>query len=365
MNWNLNQMRTKSRHSLSGGGPKLASVEHNRRSWLGLGKARVFAWTVTLVSLVVLAFSVHWTDQKKMAGAPPAPGVISLIQNAKTAWLALAIGVAFCSACCLVTRWFLLLAAGPSRLSLRWCARVWAESQVLCLLPTGQIGGDAYRISRAWHHSSAAWPLLAGGIERITGLLALVVVAGVGLAIQAGYSSGAAFGMAATGLCAFFGIGAAISACLNSGPATKVGENEHVKALLSQVGLLLNRPVTLISTILLSLAVQSLAPLSFIAADRAMGFSTDAQCYLIAVPAVTLLQFLPIHIAGIGVLEGGLWAVLHRISGRSITEVLAICALVRAVGLVFFVILVVALIVSRMGSVPRRNTLQVELATAV
>jgi hypothetical protein len=257
--------------------------------------------------------------------------------------------------------------------SLAWCAVIWARSQVINLLPLSQAGGDLYRIERASRYTGGV--ASAVGIiatERITGLMAMVGVAVAGLAgsrmlsiqpadlVLVGGSAvllgaiairivrlrspglATAAGLAAEGLVPAETKKASQS--LRSPTRRRPGNlfrawQDHLCIMAGPLRHSARHPRRFLVVLSLSIAAQVLAPLSYVTVDRALGFNTPVWCYLVAVPAVTLATFLPIHIAGIGILEGGLWLFLSRWSARSSADVVAISAAIRLTGLLWLAIL--------------------------
>jgi hypothetical protein len=81
--------------------------------------------------------------------------------------------------------------------------------------------------------------------------------------------------------------------------------------------------------------VHACSAILYVIADRALGLNTRTWCYLVGVPLINIARFLPIHVAGIGLVEAGLWVLLSPWAGRTAEEVTAISVLVRMMGLLW------------------------------
>jgi len=273
------------------------------------------------------------------------PGVQAVLSRAKPSWLVAYVGCMTLSVALLIGRWRWLMSGACDRLSMRWCAIVWGRSQVINLLPLSQLGGDLYRIQRSAHPLGSA--ATATGIiatERIVGLVALLTVALTGLAWAEGKTALVAPILAA--------IAAIIVIALRRLPSTYSPEHEPsepssllhscrrwLQAALVPLTRLVRRPKQCLGTLFMSIAIHLAASLSFVVVDRALGLNTPVWCYMVAVPALVLATFLPIHIAGVGILEGGLWLLLHQWTSATAADVIAICAGVRILGLLWLAVL--------------------------
>jgi len=226
-----------------------------------------------------------------------------------------------------------------------WCAVTWARSQVINLLPLSQIGGDLYRIERSTrqlHDSAKATGIVAA--ERTVGLVALALVAAVGLTCSGLLPVPPAIGIGVL-LCV------GLAGCLTVRFVTprfaswaKMNDASPrwiawLRRTISPLIQLASRPKRLLVTLCVSVGVQLLAPLSFAVVDRALGMHTPVWCYLVAVPTIAIATFLPIHIAGIGILEGGLYLFLHRWADLGAADVLALSAAARLLNVMWLGVL--------------------------
>jgi hypothetical protein len=311
------------------------------------------------------------------------PGVKTLLAHARVPWLLTSLGCAAAIGMLLVIRWRYLLLQSGGDFSIPWCAAIWARGQVINLLPLSQIGGDLYRIERTRHGlggTAASVGIIA--TERVCGLIALVGVAMAGLACSGMLSLGP-FIVAMVSVVVTAGVLLAVKCARprqesESGvppihPQLEIVRNgectgptacrshaklspwwHHLQRMIAPLVGLLSTPKRLLTVLSLSIAVQLLAPLSFATVDRALGFDTPVWCYLVAIPAITLAIFLPVHVAGIGIVEGGLWLFLSRWSERTVADVVAISAATRLAGLIWTSLLASAFLMRADRTLRRR-----------
>lgn len=269
-------------------------------------------------------------------------GVFSLLANARGQWLCLYPACAGGLAVLLIARWGWLLVGITEPPTRRWRTVIWARSQVIAALPLSQVGGDLYRIERMTRYLQS--PTIAVGVvgtERIMGLVGLLAAAVVGGALYTARSPGCETGVLITIAVLTVTVGGVVVMFSRRprrsfGPA--VARSKWLALLvtaLMPLRELIHQPRRLLAVLALSAGAHFLNALSFAVVDSALGFDTPAWCYLVAVPALVLAQYLPIHIAGIGLLEGGLWLFLSAWAGRTGAEVLAVCAAARLLSLLW------------------------------
>lgn len=346
---------------------------------------RVVTWSLAGASIAVILFAIEWRDIGELTDGTRfevidkldesyrivtsgdgrdasivvtsaqinilRPGLISLFASMNHLWIIAYFACASVSAFLLLMRWCLLLRVSRRRPTPLWCGQVWARSQVISVLPTSQVGGDIYRVER-----SARWTGSLGVaaavvlVERILGLIALFAVGGIGVTI------GLPIGAWSIAICVFAGsalLGVLASSCQGSRRRfighmdDMTGETTHgpgrfVRSLYSQLRGFSEARGLLIGGLGLSILAQGITPLGFFAIDRALGLETPLWCYLIAVPLVTIVQFLPVHVAGIGVVEGGLWLTVGRWASLSVSEIVALSAAHRLLWLFWLGVLAIA-----------------------
>jgi len=278
------------------------------------------------------------------------PGVRAVLSHAEPPWLVAYFGCMVLLAALLIGRWRWLMSGAcdtPSvnTPSMRWCAVIWARSQVINFLPLSQIGGDLYRIQHSSHHlkgAATATGIIA--IERITGFVALLTVALTGLAWAEGTVALVTPILVVIAVIVVINLKRLPAAYSNELEPSDCSSPLHscrrwLRTALAPVTRLVRRPKQCLGILSVSIAIHLVTSLSFVTVDRALALETPAWCYLVAVPAVVLATFLPIHIAGIGILEGGLWLLLHHWTVRSPAEVISLCATARCLSLAWLALL--------------------------
>jgi hypothetical protein len=323
-------------------------------------------------SLTVQSLEQPDTGPRTLALSPRQtiePGVRTLLADVESGWLVLYLLCVVASSSVLITRWQYLLQHDPSTSKAstapphsaptwRWCAVIWARSQVINLLPLGHIGGDLYRIERSRRRlrdSAEATGII--GAERAVGVVALVLVAGTGLSCSGLLPIAPAVGIGILLCVGFSGCMALrlVTPYLASWTRTHEASPRWITWLRGTLAPLVHltaHPKRLLITLGLSVSVQLLAPLTFAVVDRALGLHTPVWCYLVAIPMITVAVFLPIHIAGIGILEGGLYLTLHQWADLGAADVLALSAVARFVNLTWLGVLATAFLMSPHKRVP-------------
>ena len=272
------------------------------------------------------------------------PGVWTILRKVRPVPVLGYFVCAVWTAAALSVRWRIILVDDREAPAIAWCSTIWLRSQVISALPVSQVGADVYRASKLLCNGrSVSDSIGVVAIERVFGLIALLGVAVTALGVSRLLPWNLAIGGTIAGLCVTLGLvwGARQIA------AIQLLRHRFCRSRIWQVGLdslaMLRRALgdsrnrTVI--LALSIAVHALSPLSFVFVDRALGFGTPAWCYFVAVPGVSLAQYLPIHIGGIGILEGGLWVVLGNWADRTPADIVALSAVIRVLGLVWLSLL--------------------------
>ncbi len=273
------------------------------------------------------------------------PGVFSLLRNAR-------IGSLGAYAACIVVisvmhiqRWFILLSHWTTELSPKWCAAIWARACALTVLPFGQLGGDAYRATAAGYSSAGMSAAISTVIvERLAGLIGLlfVLVLGLGLSRVAAdsNSTGVWLGLGLMGLVISLPWWwklrpvRATEACSRTTSRTRLGVVlDFVKTYWT---------ARFFTVMILSFLIQLLHAVSFACVDNSLNIFTPTWCYLVLIPMLTLIEFLPIHVAGLGVREACMLVILVPISGATEAEVIAVSAAARLLGLLWVAIMSLA-----------------------
>lgn len=307
-------------------------------------------WGITFLVLGWAAQSLHWNDLIISAPASiekpnqtlnitpeVSLGLRSILLRANPLW---ALAALLCGTTCtavLILRWRILWAHLPSLAPWHAFTSAWIKGQTIAILPTSEIGSDLYRI---WWGSSwlGSTPPLLGLllIERVIGLIALLVIAGAGvlfanlvLGRHILLFPGREWSFMLLFVVFLIAIGYAVFKleCFKSLIRIQLIQNSWT---LSGSPFSFLRALTIV---LLSIAAHLLAIGVFVLADWSLGLHTPIWCYLVAIPLISLAKFVPCHIAGIGLVEGGLWIMLHPWAGRTTAETTAVSIIVRLVGL--------------------------------
>lgn len=339
---------------------------------LGLLKA-----VITLLAVCIIVQHLHWNDHctthviahQELIAFPGlscddptlekpcsiSPGLRSVFGATRWEWLPVYGVAAALLSMALVHRWFTLLVVIEPRVRWTCCLIAWCRSQVLGVLPFGQIGGDVYRVmtARAWK----ADPIYAAAIivlERMIGFGCLICIAGVGLILNeqlfanrdlnALIGLGGAFSLLILG--GFWGLWKTVVSIQGSHASRFPRWAKQLASLrLASAKLGLN-PSRVGIVILLSGCAHVGAAICFVIADRAAGLATPVSCYLVIVPCIMLAQVLPIHVAGIGILEGGLAVSLGLLADLSVAQAIGVAAMVRMLGLIWTAVLATSYLIA-------------------
>ena len=346
--------------------------------------SRAWLWPVkilvTAIALVVICRSIPWRDRvtlldghtailvedcgktcwikrdhsgsnvRRVPGQQIAsiePGVATLLGRVRPGWLLAHIACIGTSAVLLIARWRFMMSDLSHAPSTLWCGVIWARSQVINLLPLSQVGGDLYRIERTFRTLGGTTTAIGIVVtERIVGFAALLAVAGTA-AVYCSIThinlvpnlplSASVFVICSLLLICAVGPLRHYHGKVLSGPIIAI--TRRLRPLAIPLRRLAHSPRRLVIVSVASLAIHVLAPLSFITVDRALAINAPLWCYLVAVPVIGIAQYLPIHIAGIGILEGGLWLFLSRWAGTTPADVMALSAVIRILGLLWVAML--------------------------
>ena len=182
------------------------------------------------------------------------------------------------------------------------------------LSPLGMIGGDIVRAGVAINGSAQPSTIMVTGVvDRIVDSIALVVLALIGFFWIGGRSSAALVVLWAGVAVSVVGVAALLlgqSLVKRSGSAKLAGLREAVEMLTSH-------PSLIARALLLSIVVQA----SLITANAYIGVSVGVEsslgAWFLAWPAAKFAGYLPIGVAGIGVRETALIALLRPFGGAA------------------------------------------------
>jgi uncharacterized protein (TIRG00374 family) len=207
----------------------------------------------------------------------------------------------------------------------------------------GSTGGDllkAYYASKLTTHKTRAWMSVI--VDRVLGLLALVILGGVSAATQwhvpacrkVALGSGAIIGGTAAGLIVVYTpllrrlVG--LDFILKRLPMQK-----HVQAAVESMELYRKRPWTSVWSLIVSLPVHGTVVVSAMLAGLAFGILQGHwEYYWVAVPVIVLSGSIPISPQGVGVMEG-FAILLLRPQGGTIAQAFALTMCIRVVGILW------------------------------
>jgi uncharacterized membrane protein YbhN (UPF0104 family) len=256
--------------------------------------------------------------------------VTTLIVRADRSWLVTYIGALALHAALMVFRWNLALATFGVKPGHRWAAITWARSQVVSLLPTNQLGADAYRAHCIRQKASGVLaPLAVVFLERSVGVIALITLAAIASPLAGHWRSLAISSNSAA--IALVGVLACI-VCITLLHGT-VNKRWRHTPLVAKLASLFRQDITqrrkIVLAFFVSIAAQAVLSTSLWCVDRALNLGTPVSCYLIAMPITGIACLLPVHVAGVGVTEASLFYLLGAMAGRTLTEVVALSFLAR------------------------------------
>lgn len=183
----------------------------------------------------------------------------------------------------------------------------------LCL--PGVAGGDVVRAGLIWKAAAHPGKIMAGSLgDRLVDMLSLGLVAAGGAAMLAAGGDMALVGWvvgALTAACVavFYILPLVVPMLVRALPLPKkvAGLAQTVAAAFGELG---KRPVALIGALVLSVAVQAGFVMLTILIAEAIGVEAPRAAWFFAWPLAKLLAVLPISLAGIGVREASLAALL-------------------------------------------------------
>jgi len=285
------------------------------------------------VTVILIGLILQWVDSK---------AVLATLAGADPGWLVCAIALALADRYLMSYKWALLLRGRGVELSNSEAFRIYLASVFAgTFLPTG-VGGDIYRVVRTATGGRRLDTVTASVvIERVIGLLAVLVVALVGLEIVVDRGD-AVFspiyhltwaGLVLLVLMLFLSVrGRTVSLMMRllSGLARFKPVRMLLKLHAAYIEFGRQGRVLLIffAWSLLERFVQVLLAYS---GARALGLHPQFVYFLALIPVSDLVLLLPISIGGIGLTEGALMILLSH-TGLSTAESLSIALLLRALG---------------------------------
>jgi glycosyltransferase 2 family protein len=279
---------------------------------------------ITAAILIYLAFQIDM----RAAGLA--------IVRVHPGYLALVLALVACDRLVMILRWVLLLRASGVPIAARSAARIFLVSSFVgSFLPAG-VGGDvarAYGLARATADSSEAVASVA--IDRVLGIVALVVMGLVGLTSTANtltdWRALAAAALLLAASIAIFWADRLVGAVLpNSWKHGWIGT--HASATGDALSRYRTRPATLALVFWWSVVVQLLRIVQAYFLGLGLGLAVPFRYYLVFMPVGLLMLLLPISISGFGLPQGVIvW--LMRPLGVPEEESFALSTLIVLTGL--------------------------------
>lgn len=221
------------------------------------------------------------------------------------------LGLLFIGVLCLIGqtaissfKWKLLLRQQGTNVSYLSLLQAYLISNFINLFMPSALGGDAYRA--AWLRKytkgiAAALPSII--VDRVTGIVALAAIASIGLSMM--FAPGRTVIILAS-LAVITVISYVLIAYTLHNAVTKVSPNSFFKlaGILSETLGAIRPSRTFIAVLFLSFVFQFNIILINWIYSNAIGLSVDFLQLLIIVPAVYLMEMIPISINGVGLREG-------------------------------------------------------------
>lgn len=208
----------------------------------------------------------------------------------------------------MIVRWVLLLRAVGTKVSLRVAAHIFLVSSFVgSFLPAG-VGGDAARAwSLARHTARGADALASVAVDRLLGVLALVVMASVGLLVWvppagADWRLPAVALVVAVACAAAFWIDRLVRLVVPAGPHGLFAR--RALALADAVSQYRDHRAALAQVMGWSMAVQLLRITQAYLLGRGLGLDVAFAYYLLVMPVGLLILLLPVSVSGFGVPQG-------------------------------------------------------------
>lgn len=273
--------------------------------------------------------------------------VVPLRRPATLGWLVAAVAITLVAACVSALRWQRVLAAlgQPTRIA-TLLSHCFAGLFVGNFLPS-TVGGDIVRVSRLSSSSGDSPTSFASVVlERLTGWIVLPLLTLTGLLLNPGLlrlgtASRVAVAVAMITVLLLGGIVlASVSRPLRAGGlagdlADRIGWQRFMGAI--QIGLhrFRSRPVATVPVLATGFAYQLLVVLAAFLAARALDLPLSPSAALVFLPAVAMIQVVPITMGGLGVREGALVLFLSRSGlGATVEQAIAFGLLLYLMNLV-------------------------------
>jgi glycosyltransferase 2 family protein len=274
----------------------------------GAVSRRARFWLRLVAGLVLLGLIVTRIDRTGLTLRPTPAVMLGVMTSA---------GLLLLSQALAAWRWKLILRAPD--LPWAYLVRLYVIAAFFNLLLPSAAGGDAVRATAAARGARQPGGVVVSVVvDRLFGVLALLIYAAVGLLVVGGVPPiltravewrvpplGLAAGALGLVLVAWLGLRAARRSCR---VATIVDDGFALGRSL------LRAPGTVLAALGLAMVVQGLVILIWATLARSLDLAIPLTALLVAVPLVTLGSMLPITLSGLGVREG-IWLLLLGGSG--------------------------------------------------
>lgn len=304
-------------------------------------RGRVIVAVRVIVSVTLLAYLISTVDPEKLIEAWR--GII-------VPFLVLAVGLQIAGVAVSALKWWLLLRASDHHVPYLWAIRAYFIGQFFNnFLPT-MIGGDAvrvYQLNTRIHRPATA--IASVFVERLTGFLALVVIASVSLALSVQVLADTSQLLWAAVWCILIAGGALVVA-LFAAPIARLLTRIHLSNVLDWRGKLQSISQSLAGyythrrtfalAVVISFGYQFVWIASNYAVARSLGIDVPFTFMTLMVPVSDIIGLVPIFLNNLGAREGTFVVMLGQL-GTSAALALSLA----------FLVFLVRLVVSLLGGV--------------
>jgi uncharacterized protein (TIRG00374 family) len=299
----------------------------------------------TSVAVVALVWVFRGQDWNQL---------VATLTNLNPSYFILAFGVFTVTQILIGLRWWLLLRAQIIYVAFWAVVRLHFLGLFYNNFMPGSVGGD---FLKAWYVTKHTERKLQGAlsvfVDRLIGLLSMLAMATCGYLL---YMRGKAGGLSSQPSNSFFktiimykwvfiwlfvGIGMAIGAfSFNRKGRRIMGKlwaqvSLHgiiaIRKVRESIGIYCSKPLTILAAFALTILIQSAVIISFWLLGLNLKMAADIRHYFVFFPLAWVAAALPISIAGMGILEGGLRELFTRFTETGAEQVVALALCQRFV----------------------------------
>jgi glycosyltransferase 2 family protein len=265
---------------------------------------KVFGFTFRIgLSIILLGFLFRQVDEKKM---------FEIVMNANHSLLLVALGILLLNYILSVYRWSMLLRAVDINIPLKRTIISFSGGLFFNLFLPSTIGGDFMRsIDMATHTRQTKEVLATVFLDRLSGYVGLVIFTLASLALgwhlvadPAVITPVLIVVLILVGLLLVLFDKASyklINRILSSPNAGKL--RELITNLHYEIHIFRHKKKILIKNILISVLIQTIAPVSYYLTALALGIKIDIMYFMVFLPIIGAITLLPISIGGLGLRE--------------------------------------------------------------